>query len=55
MFFRILFSVLNVRKSSVNGPERDVYTGNSGAWQQSLRGAARSVMDNIEHPLLLSW
>ena len=24
-------------------PERDVYTGNTGAWQHSLRGAARSV------------
>ena len=27
----------------MTGPERDVYTGNSGAWQQSLRGASRSV------------
>ena len=41
--FRIIFSLLIVRKSSVTGPERDVYTGNSGAWQQSLRGASRLV------------
>ena len=27
----------------MSGPERDVYTGNKSAWQQSLRGAARSI------------